>query len=123
MERSGNYSTGRKVGTVLAATSLALALEGCGYGSYEVPADMPLTILDKYTRTHFVTAEQSGGYPHYEDSYHFIVEQCDDVNPEIVQEDGCVDLTLRVSDDTYESYDVNDTIVYSQPRRAYPIGQ
>lgn len=122
MERWTTRQTRRRVTAAVAGLSLGL-VTGCSTGSHEIPADTPVSVLDKYTRTRYITAQESGGFPHYEEDHYFIVEQCENVEPEIVEEDGCVELTTKVSETTYEDFDVGDVIVYQTPRRAYPVSE
>ena len=93
----------------------ALALTGCGMGSYEIEAGTSVTILDEIETTRFVSAQESPGYPHYKSEYTFVVEQCDD------QGDDCIVLTTKVDQDAFEKFDPGDTIVFSKGQRAYPV--
>src|SRR5690554_902201 len=122
MERWTTPKVRRRVKGVLGAASLAL-VTSCGVGSHEIPADTPVTVLDKQTRSRYITAQESGGFPHYEEDHYFTVEQCENVEPEKADDDGCVDLTTKVSETTFEEFDIGDVIIYSTPRRAYPVSE
>lgn len=101
--------------------SVALGLTGCASGSYEIEASNPMTILDKQQSQRFVSEQESPAYPHYEDVYTLVVKQCDREELEITDDDGCVDLSVKVSEQTFASFSEGDSIVFNEPLRGYPV--
>jgi hypothetical protein len=107
------------VGIVLALGSISV-LAGCA-GSHELLADKSATILSKSESQDFVTAQESGGYPHYESVYDFILKQCGRIGDADADKDGCVELSIGVDQKTYNQFNEGDTIVFDSTRTGYLV--
>jgi hypothetical protein len=120
MERLSTPNKFRPVGLLVGLGAVALTA-GCATGSYEINARAPAHVVSESTSEAYVTADQAGGYSHFETIYHFVLQQCDRDDAAQVDKDGCIVLSTEVDQKTYEEFAPGDDVVFSSPLRGYPV--
>ncbi|MDB5163091.1 MAG: hypothetical protein JWO54_907 [Candidatus Saccharibacteria bacterium] len=121
MELKNRYEKFRKpLMSVALFGGVALGLAGCSVGSYQVIAHQPVEVLDKQESERFVSAQESPGFPHYEDVYHMTIEQCDRGDETISDDSGCIELQIEVNEAMFNQYSVGDVLTFDKDLKGYP---
>lgn len=101
------------------AIGLIAVTSACSGGKGDVlRAELPSTILSEDEYSYYVVGT---GYDHWETDYSFVVEQCERQDSSFSDADGCVDLSITVSESTFNEFDPGDVIVFEGDRHAVAV--